>query len=77
MFAMNLVETNSILQNLSKLWELCPEMRFGQLMATLGLLAEDATDHTLWDIEDMELLAAIERFKKDLSQRSQNTPPVE
>jgi len=66
---MNAVETNSMLQNLAKLWAMCPEMRLGQLMATLGLLAEDATDHSLWDIEDEELLAVMERFREDLVRR--------
>lgn len=66
---MNAVETNAMLQNFAKLWATCPEMRLGQLMATLGLLAEDATDHSLWDIEDGELLAVMERFREDLVRR--------
>ena len=69
---MNSVETNSMLQTLGKVWELCPEMRLGQLMATLGLLAEDTTDHSLWDVEDRDLLAAMERFQQDLSCRNQD-----
>jgi hypothetical protein len=69
---MNSVETNSMLQTLGKVWKLCPEMRLGQLMATLGLLAEDTTDHSLWDVEDSELLAAMERFRDDLSRRDSN-----
>jgi hypothetical protein len=67
---MNSVETNSMLQGLSRLWELCPEMRLGQLMATLGLLAEDATDRSLWDVENEELAAVMERFREDLSRRA-------
>jgi len=70
---MNSVETNSMLQTLGKVWELCPEMRLGQLMATLGLLAEDTTDHSLWDVEDRDLLAAMERFQDDLSRRIPNS----
>jgi hypothetical protein len=69
---MNSVETNSMLQTLGKVWELCPEMRLGQLMATLGLLAEDTTDHSLWDVEDRDLLAVMERFQQDLSCRDQD-----
>ncbi len=69
---MNTVETDSMLQSLSKVWELCPEMRLGQLMATLGLLAEDTTDHSLWDVEDKELLVVMERFREDLSRRGQS-----
>lgn len=60
-----------MLQSLSELWERCPDMRLGQLMATLGLLAEDTTDRSLWDIEDEELLGVIERFREDLSRRCQ------
>ena len=70
---MNSVESNSMLQTLSKVWELCPEMRLGQLMATLGLLAKDTTDHNLWDVEDSDLLAVMERFQHDLSRREQNS----
>ena len=70
---MNSVETNSMLQTLGKVWELCPEMRLGQLMATLGLLVEDTTDHSLWDVEDRDLLAAMERFQDDLSRRNPNS----
>jgi hypothetical protein len=70
---MNTVETNSMLQSLSKVWELCPEMRLGQLMATLGLLAEDTTDHSLWEVEDNELLAVMERFREDLLRRAQSS----
>jgi hypothetical protein len=71
---MNAIQTNSMLQTLSEVWEMCPEMRFSQLIATLGLLAEDTTDHSLWDVEDAELLAAITRFREDLSRRAQNSP---
>jgi hypothetical protein len=66
-------EANAMLQSLAKLWELCPEMRFGQLMATLGLLAEDATDHSLWDVEDEELLAVMEQFREKLARRGQSS----
>lgn len=69
---MNTVEANSMLHSLARLWELCPEMRLGQLMATLELLVQDATEHSLWDVEDAELLAAIERFREDLHRRGQS-----
>jgi len=48
----------------------CPEMRFGQLLATVGLLAEDETGHSLWEVEDNEFAAALERFAADLARRS-------
>jgi hypothetical protein len=42
-------------------------------MATLGLLAEDTTDHSLWDVEDRDLLTVMERFQQDLSCRGQDS----
>jgi hypothetical protein len=44
-----------------------PELRFGQLIATIAMLAEDETAHTLWDVEDAEFAAAVERFAADLA----------
>jgi len=41
-------------------------------MATLGLLAEDTTEHSLWEVEDKDLLAVMERFQDDLSRRNQD-----
>ncbi len=61
----------SLLQRLDEVRRLCPDMRLGQVMATLGLLGEDATGRSLWDIEDEELAAALERFAEDLTRRIQ------
>ncbi len=61
-----------ILRNLAALCELSPGVRFGQLLANLGFLAEDMSDCTLWDIEDTELLQVIERHRADLSKRQPN-----
>jgi hypothetical protein len=44
-------------------------MRLGQVLATVGMLGEDTTGRSLWDIEDADLLAAVERFATDLSSR--------
>lgn len=59
-----------ILEKLASLCELTSEVRFGQLVAQLGFLAEDAGMRGLWDIEDDELLGIIEKHEADLSQRS-------
>ena len=59
----------SLLHRLDEVRRLCPEMRLGQLMATLGLLGEDATGRSLWDLEDEELAAALDRFATDLARR--------
>jgi hypothetical protein len=45
-------------------------MRLGQLLATVGMLGEDTTGRSLWDIEDEELSAAVERFARDLQRGS-------
>jgi hypothetical protein len=59
-----------VINRLDEVRRLCPEMRLGQLMATLGLLGEDATGKSLWDLEDEEFAAALERFAADLSGRA-------
>ncbi len=59
-----------LLHRLADVRRLCPEMRFGQLMATLALLGEDTTGRSLWDLEDEELALVVERFAADLSRRS-------
>lgn len=48
---------------------LCPDMRLGQLLTTIGMLGEDSTERSLWDIEDEDLFAAIERLAADLARR--------
>jgi len=47
----------------------CPELRFGQLIATIGMLAEDEVGHSLWDVEDADFAAALERFAADMARR--------
>ena len=49
----------------------CPELRFGQLIATIGNLAEDETGHSLWDVEDADFAAALERFAQDMARRAE------
>ncbi len=62
-----------LLGRLAEVHGRCPEMRFGQLLATIGLLAEDETGHSLWEVEDSEFAAALERFSADLARRSEPT----
>lgn len=59
-----------VLQRLEEIRRLCPDMRLGQVLATVGMLGEDSTGRDLWDIEDDELSEAVERFASDLSRRS-------
>jgi hypothetical protein len=56
-----------LLELLTRVRGQCPEMRFEQLLATIGLLAEDETGHSLWEVEDAEFAAALERFAADLA----------
>ena len=61
--------SDRILGSLDEVRARCPELRFGQLIATIGMLAEDETGHTLWDVEDADFAAALERFTADLTRR--------
>src|SRR5260370_31669522 len=58
-----------ILGRLGEVRVRCPELRFGQLIATIGMLAEDETGHSLWDVEDTDFAAAVERSVADMSRR--------
>ncbi|HUG90963.1 MAG TPA: hypothetical protein VML55_09025 [Planctomycetaceae bacterium] len=60
---------SEILQRVDEIRRLCPDMRLGQVLATIGLLGEDTTGRSLWDLEDEELAAAVERFAEDLKRR--------
>jgi hypothetical protein len=66
----------NLLETLSAISALAPEMRFGQLMATLGFLAEEGSEHTIWEIEDAELLRVLEAHRAELTARqsSEITP---
>ena len=48
-----------------------PDMRVGQLFATLGLIGEEMTGRSLWDIDDDELSVLVERFRQDLLKREE------
>jgi hypothetical protein len=58
---------SEVLHRLQEVHRSCPEMRLGHLLAMLG---EDSTGRSLWDIEDDELSAAVERFASDLARRA-------
>ena len=61
---------SDVLHRMQEVRRLCPEMRLGQLLATVGMLGEDSTGRGLWDIEDGELAEAVERFASDLRRRN-------
>jgi hypothetical protein len=64
-----------LLQRLDEIHRLCPDLRVGQLMATVGLLGEDATGRSLWDIEDDQLAVALEKLADDLARRTAPDSP--
>ena len=59
-----------ILRQLGEARVRCPEFRFGQMIAAIGTLAADDTGFSLWDIEDADFLAALDRFSADMAVRS-------
>ncbi|MFO0969715.1 MAG: hypothetical protein U0793_29505 [Gemmataceae bacterium] len=65
MIAANLLDR--ILERLEQVRARRPELRFGQLVAIVGELAEDETGHSLWDVEDADFAVALERFAADLA----------
>jgi hypothetical protein len=66
---MTLATQHELLEKLAVLWELSPEVRFGQLLANLGFLVEDQTDQSLWDVADERLLQVMEKHRAELAQR--------
>jgi hypothetical protein len=61
--------SDRIVEQLAHVRLRCPELRFGQLVAIIGELAEDETGHSLWDVEDADFAAALDRFAADLARR--------
>jgi hypothetical protein len=60
---------SEILDKLEQVSVLAPEMRFGQLVASLAFLAAGPWNETLWDLEDDQLLAALRQHLADLASR--------
>ena len=58
-----------ILRALSELIEHTPDIRFGQLIANLSVIARGPTPEAVWDMEDDELLDAIKSHIKDYERR--------
>jgi hypothetical protein len=60
-----------LLQALSKLSQLFPDWRFGQLVANVATAARGPNVEAIWDSEDEELLAAAHRLIERNRERSQ------
>ena len=58
-----------ILSRLAELSELDPEQRFGQLISNLSGLAIGPSVEAIWDVEDTDLLRAINEHIANLSYR--------
>jgi hypothetical protein len=65
-------QRQEILQLLTRLSELTPEVRFAQLIANLSYLAIGPTNEAIWDMEDEQLVDAIRKHIADLSDRPVN-----
>jgi hypothetical protein len=58
-----------LIEKLADIYQLSPDVRFGQLLANLGFLVEDQTDQTLRDVDDARLLEVMEKHREDLARR--------
>ena len=60
-----------LLDVLAQLCDSSPGVRFGQLLAHLGFLAEDRGSPGLSEIEDADLLATMQQHLDEMSRRRQ------
>ncbi len=58
-----------ILRALADLVEHAPDVRLGQLIANLAVLARGPSPEAVWDMEDDELLAAVRSHTEDYASR--------
>jgi len=58
-----------LLRRLAELSEILPDVRFGQLIVNLSYRALAPTVEAPWDVEDDQLLVAVEQQIADLSDR--------
>jgi len=54
---------------LSELCELSTDVRLGQLLAHIGFLGEDQTGHSLWNIDDEQLLKVLYHHRAEMAAR--------
>ena len=60
---------HDILRALSDLIEHIPDIRFGQLIANLAVIARGPTPEAVWGMEDDELLEAARSHIEDYERR--------
>ena len=66
-------ERQDAVDTLAALWDLCPDVRLGQLIAHLGFLGETQHGRGLSDLEDDELRNVFSRHREELLARAENT----
>ena len=62
-----------MLQTFAEISDLARDVRFGQLLANLGFIAECESDSTVWDIEDEAMLKVLQKHRNDLLRLSANS----
>jgi hypothetical protein len=60
---------HALIEKLIDIYQMSPDVRFGELLANLGFLVEDQTDQPLRDIDDDRLLDVMENHRVDLARR--------
>jgi hypothetical protein len=60
---------SELIDKLDAVLQLATDIRFGQLLANIGMLVEGRTDHTLWNIEDEDMLRVLEDHRAELARR--------
>jgi hypothetical protein len=58
-----------LIEKLTDLRQLFPDVRFCQMLANLGFLVEDQTDQSLWHVKDARLFDVMEKHRVDLVRR--------
>jgi hypothetical protein len=66
---MNNNNCDELLSSLRELRRALPEMRFGQLIANMALVARGTESSAVWDMEDEELLVAVKWQLAELQAR--------
>jgi hypothetical protein len=69
--------SDELLHGLDELHRLWPEMRFGQLIANLAVVARGTEPGAIWEMEDTELLEAVKWQTAELvarGRKAQSTP---
>jgi hypothetical protein len=72
---MNENASADLLTRLGELRRILPEMRWGQLIANLAVVARGSEPGAVWEMEDEELLAAVNWQLAELRTRRGEVPP--